>query len=118
MAIDKRTITKADFTIYQGETLKVVVRCNDAETGEPMDLTGFTPRSQIRVNFEDLVPVATFTASWLDASVGAIYLYLSAEETAALDFNKAKYDVEIEDEAGDVTRVVMGTVALSKEATK
>ena len=118
MALDKRKVTKFDFTIYQGTTHRMVVRCNDAETGEPMDLSGYTARSQIRINFDDPLPIAEFNVSFLDASLGAILLHLSPEQTAELDFNKANYDVEIDDGAGGVHRVVMGVITLSKEVTK
>ena len=42
----------------------------------------------------------------------------SATQSAALDFNSAVYDLEIVSPAGVVTRLVQGTVTLSREVTR
>ena len=47
-----------------------------------------------------------------------ITLTLSATETAALDFDHAKYDLEVLASGGEVTKILRGNVKLIREITK
>lgn len=116
--MSERKVAVMNFTIYQGETFRMVLRLSDSESGEPADYTGFIARAMLRVNFNDVTPAGVFTCIFTDAANGVLELRMTDEETEALDFTKANYDVEVEDAGGDVTRVLMGKVTLSRNATK
>ena len=49
---------------------------------------------------------------------GAIELHLSAQETAAIEWESGVYDLEIEFAGGQVRRLFAGRVKVSKEVTR
>lgn len=53
----------------------------------------------------------------LGGDAGTIELYVSDEDTAALDFTLARHDLEIEFANGDVKRLLNGAVMLRREVT-
>lgn len=113
---------KLDMTILQGATFKRVIRLADS-TPAAIDLTGSTARMQIRETIDDATPLIELTdansrATVTDAVNGEITLLIADEDTAALDFVKGVYDLEIEYSDGTVDRVLEGKVKLSKEVTR
>jgi len=88
----------------------------------PVDLTGYTARLQIRANKTstgDPLLSATSAAGLisLDGS-GNIVLNVPAATTAALDFNQARYDLEITSAGGIVTTLLEGNITLIKDVTR
>lgn len=99
---------------------------------EPIDLTGYAIKAQIRSSFEGTV-IQEFTSSILDAKTGKAYISLSRVDTARLDsyVNWSRnlgvdtervgflgyYDVLLIKE-GKATRILQGTVQLSRSVTK
>lgn len=114
----ERKVQVTNFTLYQGETFRMVLRLTDPTSGEPVDYTGATVRGQMRVNYTDPTPAGVFTCAFTDPANGVILVSMTDAETSALNFNKAEYDIEVVDAGGNVQRVLMGKVTLSKEATK
>lgn len=109
--------TKYNFEINQGETFDLTMTLLTTDR-RPVDLTGYEVRGMIRGEYADVAPLMEFDCSIVDATEGKIRVFLTADEAAALSFTKAVYDIEIESTGGVVTRVVQGTVKLSREATK
>lgn len=107
-----------NFNIYQGTTLLMVLRLTDPQTGEPVDYTGFTARGMMRVNYNDVTPAGVFTCEFTDPAAGVLELRMTDAETAALNFTKAFYDIEVEDSAGKVEQILRGQVTLFRNATK
>lgn len=114
----ERKVQVTNFTLYQGETFRMVLRLTDPTTGEPVDYTGATARGQMRVNFSDESPAGVFTCAFTDAANGVLQISMTDAETSALNFNKADYDIEVVQAGGIVQRILMGKVTLSREATK
>lgn len=108
---------KYNFELNQGETFDTTFTVLYADR-RPFDLTGYLVRGQVRQAYTDSAPLVTFTCEVADPAAGRIRMSLTAAETAALDFTKGVYDIEVESEAGVVTRVVQGVVTLSKEVTR
>lgn len=111
-------VQEYDFNIYQGSTLRMVLRLTDPENGEPLDYTGATARGKLRVAYTDASPAGEFTCAFTDAANGVLSVSMTDEATAALNFTKAFYDIEVETSGGEVRQVLRGTVTLKKEATK
>jgi len=90
--------------------------------GTPVDLTGYSARMQVREDYSSplaLVDISTDSGEvTLGGAAGTIHIHLSAVETSALDFTTAKYDLEIADSQGVVTRLLQGAVTLSHEITR
>jgi hypothetical protein len=111
-----------DLVILQGSTFKRIIRLTDA-TPAAIDLTGCTARMHIRQTISDTETLIELTeangrATITDEAGGEITLLIEDEDTAALDFTKGVYDLEIEYWDGTVDRVLEGKVKLSKEVTR
>ncbi len=108
-----------DLTIYQGATFRK--RLVWTVNGTAVDLTGFTARMQIRSSIGDSTALIEMTTENGGISItavdGQIDLFISSDDTASLSFNSGVYDLELND-SGEVTRLVMGKVNLSKEVTR
>ena len=124
---------KYNFTIEQGTTIKLEFAYKDSN-GNAIDLTGYNGRMQIRPDFADNT---TTSYIYLSSSLatdgtglnfsgstglnpptsGTIGLFISAVSSSALDFDSALYDIEIES-GSIVTRLLQGTIKLSREVTR
>ena len=120
------------FTIEQGTTVDFELQYTDAND-LPIDLTGYHGRMQIKSGFANDKPV---TYASLSSSLaadgtglnfsgslgnkpptsGSIGVYISAASSSAFTFAKAKYDIEIVS-GSTVTRILEGSITLSKEVT-
>ena len=117
------------FTIEQGTTFTRIFKYKD-EDGNPVDLTGYDVRMQIRSSYDSAVLASLTSGSGdfvvsvpPDAAEGVtdknqIKLTISANNTAAYTFDQALYDIELESGTGVVTRLLQGKIKLSREVTK
>ena len=120
------------FTIEQGTTVNFEVQYTDSGSN-PINLTGYSGKMQIRSNFANDQPTtyATLSSSLAPDGTGlnfsgsagnkpptsgSIGIYISAASSSAFNFAKAKYDLEITS-GSTVTRLLQGVVTLSKEVT-
>ena len=110
-----------NFTIEQGATLDRTFIYKDGD-GDPLDLTGFTARMHLRSRASAATTLLELTTTngriVITGATGTIRLVAPASVTAALNFNTAVYDLEIESAVGTVTRLLQGTIELSKEVTR
>jgi hypothetical protein len=126
---------KYSFTIEQGSTVDFEVTYKDSN-GDPVDLTGYQARMQLRPTPGSSVLYLTLSSS-LDPcgtglnisgsrslnppTSGTIGIYISAISSSLLDFDLASYDLEISSGSGNcytVTRLLEGSIKLSKEITE
>lgn len=112
-----------DIKILQGSNYSFVLLLRE-EDNSVVVLTGFDARMQIRERIASskvLYSTDTGDASSDLTVIGAegkIELKISAETTAAFNFRKAIYDLEVYDASGNVYRIVQGGVTLSPEVTR
>jgi len=113
-----------NFTIEQGTTVAIDFAYQTA-AGVAIPLVNYTARMQARETVSS--PVALIDATTengqltINGAGGIVSLTLSSTVTAALDFRTAVYDVEIQAPVGSgsaVTRLVQGTITLSREVTR
>lgn len=111
-----------DFSIDQGTTLGKTV--NVFLDGAVFNLTGYNARLQARERISDTTPVISLTSDpaaglTIVAVDGEIAVEMTPEETEALTFDVAAYDLEIYT-AGDaiVYRILEGYITLNKELTR
>ena len=124
---------KYNFTIEQGVTTTLEFQYKD-ENSNPINLTGYSGRMQIKSDYADNAPTtyATISSSlYTDGTglnfsgsngskpptSGSIGLFISAATSSAFTFETAKYDLEIYS-GSVVTRLVEGTIKISKEVTR
>lgn len=116
------------FIIEQGATTDFGIVYKDSNR-EPIDLTNYQARMQIRPNASSTDIYLTLSSSLADDGTGlnitdptsgSITVFISAYSSSQLDFSEAYYDLEIitGSQYPVVTRILEGKVQLSKEVTK
>lgn len=115
---------KLNLAIEQGATWRhgLALRAGPGTQAPALDLTGFTARMQLRAELSAPDVLVELTSAngriQITPLEGRLDLLLSATDTAALDFDRAVYDLEIESAGGEVTRVLTGVVTLSRQVTR
>ncbi len=112
--------TKYNLTIEQGATFVKSITIRDGATGLVRDLTNYTARGMIRINIDDVTPIAQFSFNTLDAT-GVFTFQLTSVQTTAFAFEKGVYDIELVQKntsPENVERILQGSVFLSKEVTR
>lgn len=113
---------KHNFTLYQGTTLYKAFTWK--QNGVPVDLTGYTGRSQFRATIDSpdkLLDLTSLNGGILipNPTDGTVYLYATDVQTAALTISPMVYDLElIEPVNSHVVRLIGGTCILDKEVTR
>jgi hypothetical protein len=108
--------TVRNIVIDQGSTFSLTITVTDF-TDTPINLTGYTLRSQLRKSYFS----NTFTAFTVTSPApldGEIKLALTATTTSSLRYGRYVYDVEIVSPTNEVTRVLEGIVTVNPEVTK
>lgn len=111
----------SNITIDQGATFVKAYRWK--VDGVAVDLTGYTAKMQVRKKASATSEVLLEASSangrvTITALEGRVAIKIPDEITAALDFSEAVWDLELTSPAGDVKRLVQGTVTLDKEVTR
>lgn len=127
-----------NFTIEQGTTFQRTFKYKDSN-GDPLDLTGYDIRMQIRNDLADntgsFLHEFDLSSSLESALSGGLFmlssssaapantldqftLFISASTTTLMSFESAVYDIEIEDTGSIVTRLLQGKIKISKEVTR
>lgn len=126
---------KYSFVIEQGTTVDFEIQYKDSNN-QPIDLTGYSARMQIRPSAPSDTVHLTLSSSrnpdgtglnmsgsdgMTPPTSGAIGIYVAACTSSLLNFDTAVYDLEIysgSTECKVTTRVLEGIVKLSKEVTR
>jgi len=124
------------FIIEQGSTVDFRIDYKDSN-GNPVDLTDYQSRMQIRNQKRGTTLYASLSSSLtpcgtglnmtpvsgsvtLPKSSGSIGVYISAASSSQFTFDQAYYDIEIVSGSGVcayVNRILEGKIKLSKEVT-
>lgn len=111
-----------NITINQGATFDQQMTYYQPDGITPINLTDYTARMQIRPSIASSNVILSLTTEnggiALGGVLGTIVLNVSATATAALNFDAAVYDLELESDDGFVTRLLAGSVFLCKEVTR
>lgn len=110
-----------DFTIEQGTTFHIRFTWEDSN-GNPIDLTQFKARMQARksVNSPDVFIDASTENGLitLNEAAGEVNIDLPESVTSEFVWPQAVYDIELIALNGVVTRLVQGSITISREVTK
>jgi len=116
-----------NIVIEQGATFQKKLTWADDITfplaGNPIDITGYTARMQLREEKDSPDPaILELTDAngriTIGGANGEIDLFIDDADTETLTIESGFYDLEIESPAGIVTRLVEGTFQLSTEVTR
>jgi len=108
---------KYNMLVQQGATYNQSITLKSS-TGTPINITGCTVAAQIREQYSDATPVATFTTNIPVGTDGVIQISLTPTETSAITIEKGVYDIEITYPGGTKDRILQGNVVISKEVTR
>ena len=114
--------SKYNLSIEAGATFRLKMVWKDA-TGVPVDLTGCSAKLQVRKKVSDITEIVTITSpdSIILGAAGAIEIVIRDDVTSTLV--DGVYDMEITHpavglERPDVTRLLYGSVTVSKNVTR
>ena len=109
-----------NFICEQGATFQRSLTTTDG-AGEPLDLSGYTARMQVRRDIDSATVMITLTTenggSTLGGEAGTIDLYISDSDTSDIP-RSGVYDLEIISGGGVVTRLIKGKFELDPEVTR
>lgn len=105
--------TKANLVIDQGSTFASSIDILD-ENDEPVNLTGYSARGQIRKHYSSSNSVS-FTTT---VSNGSVVISLTANQTTNMVSGRYVYDIELVDPANTVLRILEGIVTVTPEVTR
>ncbi len=105
---------KANFSIEQGTTFELVFSLSD-ENGDAIDLSGFTPSSELKQWYTSTTAYP-FTAS-ANVSTASISLSLTSAQSNAIPAGRYVYDIKLTDNDGKATRIVEGIATVTPAVT-
>ena len=120
-----------DITLEQGATFDLPLRYR-TPSGTAVNLTGYTARMQVRetpttavvVEFNSTLTSNGFilltgsSANREDGANGNLRVFMTAANTALLPRFTGRYDLELADTSGYVTRLIEGQFRIEPEITK
>lgn len=109
-----------DILVDQGATLNRALFLKSA-TKRPVDLSGYIGRMHIRDYVDSSTIVKTLTTEndglVIYGLTGRVDIFLSPSDTEELAKEQYVYDLELESEEGDVTKIVSGKLTVRAEIT-
>lgn len=106
--------TNQDLVIYKGDYVELFVTVKDA-VGVSLDLTGATPKAQLKKTYNDVSPV-DFTCS-LTGVTGQVRVYLSSATCATLTPGDYIWDFQVTNSSAQTRTYLAGDVSVSNEVT-
>lgn len=89
---------------------------------QPVDLTGYTARMQLRTSIDSTTTIDEYTTAnnkiLIDTVNNVITISVDAVTTAGYSFSSAVYGLELVSPSGVVTTIMTGTITLVKEITR
>lgn len=106
------------FDMYAGDSFDRYVRIN--EDGVPKDLTGLTPKAELRFSPTDVSPAATYVCTLADQTLnpGGVLISMTHTVTEALAPNTYHMDFQLTDGAGLVQTYFFSRVVVLGQYTK
>jgi len=103
-----------DLVIYKGDFVELLVTLTDAG-GAPLDLTGATPRAQLKSDYSDRSP-KEFSCT-TTATPGQVRIFLSSTVTSELLPGSYIWDFQITSAGGETRTYLAGDVTVNNEVT-
>lgn len=114
-ATTNEALLKVDQGTDFAETLRFYT---DTTNTTPKDLSGYAFRAKARYkHHKNDNDVVSFTADITDAAGGVVNWALTDTQTAAMKPGTWYFDLEMETDGGDVSRIIWGRLEMAPEAT-
>ena len=108
----------SNLVINTGATFTQKFTLENVASNSALELSGFGVKSEMRKHSASVAAAATFAASISDPAAGIVQVGLTSTTTADLKPGRYVYDVIVSDTAGEVTRVVEGSVLVRQGVTR
>ena len=108
----------SNLVINTGATFTQKFTLENVSSNSALELSGFGIKSEMRKHSGSVAAAATFTALVSDPAAGIVQVGLTSTTTAGLKPGRYVYDVIVSDTAGEVTRVVEGSVLVRQGVTR
>lgn len=109
-----------DILADQGATLNRALFLKTSAK-RPVNVEGYIGRMHIRDSVDSSIIVKTLTTEdggvVIDGVAGRVDIFLGPSDTDDLGANEYVYDLELESEEGDVTKIVSGKLSVRAEIT-
>lgn len=111
---------KKPVELYRGDDIRKAVRLKDKNTGEYLDLTGWTGASQLRSTPGSPTVAGTFTIEIADqlTETGRVYLVMPRAQSAVLPLGNLAWDLELTNTADEKMTVLYGTMTVVEDVTR
>jgi hypothetical protein len=103
-----------DMVIYKGDYVELFITLKDP-LGAAINLSGFTPKAQLKANYEG--PMIKEFACALTATVGQVRIYLSSSVSSSLIPGDYIWDFQITSSGLETRTYLAGDVVVNKEVT-
>jgi hypothetical protein len=104
-----------NLALYQGDDMYLDLTVTDPD-GSAADLTGATPKAEIRTAPSSDVVAAEFVITGVSANT--IHLHLPHAASAALGAGEMAWDCQLTRSSGDITTLAAGRVSVTGEVTR
>ena len=105
-------------TIMKGDDYSIEIQLVDDETGEPLDLTGYTATSEIRTGTEpDDTLIKAFTVDFVDPPTATLKIKLTDTESGAIAQSSGNYSIKYKSSGGIDETYVVGPVTFDTNPT-
>lgn len=105
-----------NFYIDIGSTFGAVITVNGSD-GHPLNLTGFSVKSQIRKSYASPTAI-NFNAEIFSILGGQVRVSLTDEQTEVIKPGRYMYDIEIQSPVGEKLRVSEGIIIFTPQITQ
>ena len=108
--------------IEAGSTFRRLINIATS-SGDPVDLSGYTARAQVRESVSSPTVLAEWTTqngrlAITNGTQGEITWLISATETAGYTWPEGVWDLELVAPSGEVERLLEGRIVVSPEVTR
>lgn len=112
--------TELNLLIQQGTSWGWQWHILDPNTGDDMDLTGWTVKGQVRESIDSSTVLYEWNTTDGNAivSLGKVEIIVDPDVSSAWVWNRGRYDLELTNPAGKVARISQGSVKVSREVTR
>ena len=90
----------------------------DEVDGTPLDLTGYTGKSEVRKHPESVGAATTFSLTFVDRTSGRFRLSLSKQQTSSIKPGRYSYDVMLTDSSNLKSIVLEGNILASSDISR
>jgi hypothetical protein len=104
--------------VDQGTTFTNTITLNDDSTNANVNISGYLVRSQMRRSYYSTNATANIVCTITDAEYGVIEMSLGAANTANIKAGRYVFDVEMQDTANVVTRILEGIITVTPGVTR